>query len=93
MFRKTLTNPYFGAAMFEYYASGKTIPKHAKYVTVGFIALMASLSAYFVWYVSTRGEGVLTDPATWNGADPGFGRDYWNVVRRLQGPDSQVIQP
>ncbi len=73
MFRKTLTNPYFGAAMFEYYASGKTVSQHAKYVTVGFIALMASLSAYFVWYVSTRGEGVLTEPATWNGADPGFG--------------------
>jgi hypothetical protein len=59
--------------MFEYYASGKTIPQHAKYVTVGFIALMTSLSAYFVWHVSTRGEGVLTNPTTWNGADPGFG--------------------
>ena len=29
MFRMTLTNRYFGAAMFEYYATGKTIPKHA----------------------------------------------------------------
>ena len=26
MFRLTLTNRYFGAAMFEYYATGKTIP-------------------------------------------------------------------
>ena len=73
MFRLTLTNGYFGAAMFEYYATGKTIPKHAKYLTVGLIAIMTSLSSYFVWHVSTRGEGVLTDPASWNGADPGFG--------------------
>ena len=31
LFRKTLTNPYFGNAIFDYYATGKTIPKHAKY--------------------------------------------------------------
>ena len=73
MFRLTLTNRYFGAAMFEYYATGKTIPKHAKHLTVGLIATMTSLSSYFVWHVSTRGDGVLTDPASWNGADPGFG--------------------
>jgi len=73
MFRLTLTNRYFGAAMFEYYATGKTMPKHAKYLTVGLIATMTSLSSYFVWHVSTRGDGVLTDPASWNGADPGFG--------------------
>ena len=73
MFRLTLTNRYFGAAMFDYYATGKTIPRHAKYATVGLIALMASLSAYFVWHVSSRGDGVLSDPASWNGADPGFG--------------------
>jgi uncharacterized membrane protein YbaN (DUF454 family) len=73
MFRLTLTNRYFGAAMFEYYATGKTIPKLAKYLTVGLIATMTSLSSYFVWHVSTRGDGVLTDPASWTGADPGFG--------------------
>ena len=73
MFRLTLTNRYFGAAMFEYYATGKTLPKHAKYLTVGLIATMTSLSSYFVWHVSTRGDGVLTDPASWSGADPGFG--------------------
>lgn len=73
MFRLTLTNRYFGAAMFEYYATGKTIPKHAKYGTVGLIALMTSVSSSFVWFVSTKGDGVLGDPSTWNGADPGFG--------------------
>ena len=73
MFRLTLTNRYFGSAMFDYYATGKTIPKHAKYATVGLIALMTSISAYFVWLVSTKGNGLLADPSSWNGADPGFG--------------------
>ena len=73
MFRLTLTNRYFGAAMFEYYATGKTIPKHAKYGTICLIGLMASISAYFVWLVSTKGDGVLSDPSSWTGADPGFG--------------------
>jgi len=73
MFRMTLTNRYFGAAMFEYYATGKTIPKHAKYGTIGLIALMTSVSAYFVWLVSTKGDGALSDPSSWSGADPGFG--------------------
>ena len=73
MFRMTLTNRYFGAAMFEYYATGKTIPKHAKYGTIGLIALMTSVSAYFVWLVSTKGDGARSDPSSWSGADPGFG--------------------
>ena len=73
MFRKTLTNPYFGAAMFEYYATGKTMPRHVKFSIAVMIGIMASVSAYFVWYVSTRGDGVLLDPSTWSGPDPGFG--------------------
>ena len=73
MFRSTLTNRYFGTAMFEYYATGKTIPKHAKYGTIGLIALMTSVSSYFVWLVSTKGDGVLSNPSSWSGADPGFG--------------------
>jgi len=73
LFRWTLTNEYFGSAIFEYYATGKTIPKHAKYGVVSLIGVMSSLSAYFVWAVSTRGTGTLSDPSTWDGADPGFG--------------------
>ncbi|MDP7002212.1 MAG: DUF454 family protein [Candidatus Thalassarchaeaceae archaeon] len=73
MFRLTLTNQYFGAAMFEYYATGKTVPGHAKIVIVALIALMSATSAYFVWFVSTKGEGELGDPASWNGTDPGYG--------------------
>jgi len=30
---------------------------------------MVSLSAYFVWYVSTKGDGELFDISSWNGAD------------------------
>ena len=73
MFRLTLTNRYLGPAMFEYYATGKTIPRHAKRAVVGLIALMSSTSAFFVWHVSTKGNGVLFDPSSWDGADPGFG--------------------
>lgn len=73
MFRLTLTNRYFGPAMFDYYATGKTIPLHAKRAVVGLIALMSGISAFFVWHVSTKGDGTLFDPSSWDGADPGFG--------------------
>ena len=73
LFRWTLTNHYFGSSIFEYYATGKTLPRHAKYGIASLIAVMTSSSAYFVWLVSTKGDGVLSDPSSWNGADPGFG--------------------
>ena len=73
LFRKTLTNPYFGNAIFDYYATGKTIPKHAKYSIVALIFIMTTISSYFVWLVSTKGDGVWNDFSSWNGADPGFG--------------------
>ena len=73
MFRWTLTNRYFGPAMFEYYSTGKTVPQHTKYGIMGMIAVMTVSSASFVWYVSTLGDGIATDPSTWNGADPGYG--------------------
>ena len=73
MFRWTMTNRFFGSAMFEYYATGKTVPRHAKSGIIALIALMSTTSAIFVWYVSTLGEGVVSDPSSWDGADPGFG--------------------
>ena len=73
LFRWSLTNNYFGSSMFEYYATGKTLPNHVKYIIAFFIFLMSSFSAYFVWLVSTKGDGILQDPSSWNGADPGFG--------------------
>ena len=92
LFRWTLTNQYFGAAIFEYYATGKTIPKHAKYSVMLLIALMTIFSSYFVWFVSTKGNGALLDPDSWDGADPGFGAAtilgggiivIWYVEQRL----------
>ena len=73
MFRWTLTNRYFGSAMFDYYATGKTIPKHAKYLVMGLIATMTTISTLFVWYISTLGDGDVMVPSTWDGADPGYG--------------------
>jgi len=70
LFRWTLTNRFFGVVLFEYYATGKTLPSHVKFLIAGMIAGMASVSAYFVWVVSTKGEnGELLQPSTWTGAD------------------------
>ena len=57
MFRWSLSNRFFGSAMFDYYANGKTIPRHAKAGVIGLISFMTISSATFVWYVSTLGEG------------------------------------
>jgi len=73
LFRWSLTNKYFGHSLFKYYATGKTLPNHVKTVIATFIILMSSLSAYFVWHVSTKGQGELMDPSSWDGKDPGFG--------------------
>jgi len=37
------------------------------------ISLMTILSTYGVWAVSTRGDGTILEPSSWNGADPGYG--------------------
>ena len=34
---------------------------------------MSIISSYFVWFVSTKGDGALLHPDSWDGADPGFG--------------------
>ena len=74
LFRWTLTNRFFGSALFEYYATGKTLPGHVKLAITAMIGLMSSASAYFVWYISTRGDGTLFDTSSWNGKDEfGFG--------------------
>ena len=73
LFRWSLTNRFFGPAIFDYYASGKTIPRLAKYGIAFMISIMTILSTYGVWAVSTRGDGTLLDPSSWNGADPGYG--------------------
>jgi hypothetical protein len=73
LFRWTLTNNYFGKSLFKYYASGKTLPNHVKRIIALFIVGMSLTSSYFVWLVSTKGDGELLVISSWNGADPGFG--------------------
>ena len=93
LFRWTLTNQYFGSALFKYYATGKTLPYHVKVIVASFIFLMSSASAYFVWFVSTKGNGELMSPSSWDGADPGFGAGtiflvgligVWYVISRVK---------
>ena len=60
LFRWCLSNPYFGPALFDYYATGKTIPKHAKLGVIALMSSMVTLSTYFVYKVSYP-------------ADPGYG--------------------
>ena len=42
LFRWTLTNEYFGPALFRYYATGKTLPYHVKLIIAVFIFCMSS---------------------------------------------------
>jgi uncharacterized membrane protein YbaN (DUF454 family) len=60
LFRWCLSNHFFGPALFDYYASGKTLPRHVKLIVASIVAVMASLSAWFVFEVSYP-------------KDPGFG--------------------
>ena len=59
--------------MFDYYATGKTVPSHAKVAIIVLIGLMSAASATLVWKVSTLGDGEIFEPSSWNGADPGYG--------------------
>lgn len=69
LFRWSLTNHYFGNQLFNYYVTGKTLPKHVKLIVMSMIFFMSLFSSYFVWYISSRGDGVITDPSTWTGKD------------------------
>ena len=69
LFRWSLTNRFFGPSLFEYYATGKTLPVHVKMIIVAMIGFMVTLSSYFVWFVSTKGDGTLLEPSSWTGKD------------------------
>jgi uncharacterized membrane protein YbaN (DUF454 family) len=69
LFRWSLTNRFFGPSLFEYYATGKTLPVHVKMIIVAMIGFMVTLSSYFVWFVSTKGDGTLLEPSSWDGKD------------------------
>ncbi len=52
LFRWCLSNRFFGPGLFDYYASGKTLPRHVKYIVASMVAVMTTLSAWFVFKVS-----------------------------------------
>jgi len=64
LFRWTLTNRYFGATLFDYYATGKTLPKHVKNWIMVFITIMSAIS---IWLTTVVG-------------DPGYGQAFIAVV-------------
>ena len=63
-FRWSLTNKFFGPALFEYYATGKTIPKHAK---IWIIVTMTVMSGLSIWLATIAG-------------DPGYGQAFIAVA-------------
>ena len=64
LFRWTLTNRWFGSSLFDYYATGKTLPKHVKKWIILFITLMSGIS---IWVTTLAG-------------DPGYGQAFIIVV-------------
>ena len=63
-FRWSLTNKFFGPALFEYYATGKTVPKHAK---IWIIVAMTVMSGLSIWLATIAG-------------DPGYGQAFIAVA-------------
>jgi len=60
LFRWSLTNRFFGSAILEYYSTGKTIPKHSKYIIASLISLMSIVSAIVVFRLGDPGYGSAT---------------------------------
>ena len=64
LFRWTLTNRWFGPSLFDYYATGKTLPKHVKNWILIIITLMSGIS---IWVTTLAG-------------DPGWGQAFIFIV-------------
>ena len=64
-FRWSLTNKLVGGRVFDYYASGKTLPKHAKKLIIGFITLMSFISIYVITIAGDPGFGQVTIGLFW----------------------------
>ena len=64
-FRWTLTNGIVGDKVFDYYANGKTLPRHAKNGIIGFITLMSAVSIYVVSIAGDPGYGQATIAIAW----------------------------
>ena len=64
LFRWTLTNRWFGSTLFDYYSTGKTLPKHVKTWIIVFITIMSAIS---IWVTTLAG-------------DPGYGQAFIVIV-------------
>ncbi|MDP7043491.1 MAG: YbaN family protein [Candidatus Thalassarchaeaceae archaeon] len=64
LFRWTLTNRWFGPSLFNYYATGKTLPKHVKNLILIIITVM---SIFSIWVTTLAG-------------DPGYGQAFIFIV-------------
>ena len=64
LFRWTLTNRWFGSSLFDYYATGKTLPKHVKTWILIIITVMSAIS---IWVTTLAG-------------DPGYGQAFIVIV-------------
>ena len=65
LFRWTLTNRFFGGALFDYYATGKTIPKHAKVWIIVMITVMSGISIWLTTVAGDPGYGQVTIAIVW----------------------------
>ena len=69
LFVWTLSNRFFGAAIFDYYASGKTLTSKVKNIIMLMVAFMTIMSSIFVFVLSTLGNGDVFDYTSWDGKD------------------------
>ena len=65
LFRWSLTNRFFGAALFDYYSTGKTIPKHAKMWIMVMVTVMSALSIWLTTVAGDPGYGQVTIAIAW----------------------------
>lgn len=64
-FRWTLTNRFVGAKVFDYYAAGKTLPRHAKSGIIAFITIMSAISIHITTLAGDPGYGQVTIAIVW----------------------------
>ncbi|MBT4060072.1 MAG: YbaN family protein [Euryarchaeota archaeon] len=65
LFRWTLTNRWFGSALFDYYSTGKTLPKHVKTWIIVFITIMSAVSIWITDLTGDPGYGQVTIVIVW----------------------------
>tara|TARA_B110000116_G_C16762951_1_gene549375 strand:- start:110 stop:577 length:468 start_codon:yes stop_codon:yes gene_type:complete len=65
LFRWTLTNRWFGSALFDYYSTGKTLPRHVKTWIIVFITIMSAVSIWVTDLAGDPGYGQVTIAIVW----------------------------